>query len=80
VATSFSTCVVVAARVIGIATHYRLDSPRINFQLSKVFCAIHTVPKAYLASSTMDTASFLGVKWPESMVLTNHLLLLPGYK
>ena len=60
----FSTCVEVAARVIGMATHYRLDSPSINFQLSKVFCAIYTVPKAYLASSTMDTGSFLGVKWP----------------
>jgi hypothetical protein len=39
---------------------YCLDGPRISFQLGKVFCAIQTVLKVYLASSTMDTGSFLG--------------------
>jgi len=61
-ATSFSTlcCSGSQGSVIDIEARYGLDGARISLQLGKVFCAIPTVPKTYLASGTMDTGSFLG--------------------
>jgi hypothetical protein len=56
--------VVVRDSSFGIATHYGLDGPGIEFLWeARFFAPVQTGPGAYPASYTMGTGSFPGVKW-----------------
>ena len=56
---------------VGIATRYGLDGPGIEFRWGARFSTpVQTGPGAHLASYTMDTGSFPGVKRPERRI--NH--------
>jgi len=50
---------------VGIAKSYRLDGLRIeSWWVVRFSTPFQTGPGAYLASCTVGTGSFLGVKWP----------------
>jgi hypothetical protein len=64
--------------VVGIATGYGLDGPRIESRWGARFSVpVHTGPGAHPASCTMDTGSFSGVKNGRGVTLTPHPLLVP---
>ena len=64
--------------VVGIATGYRLDGPRIDSRWGARFSApIHPGPGAHSTSCTMGTGSFPGVKSGRAVTLTSHPLLVP---
>ena len=59
--------------VVGIATGYGLDSPRIESRWGARFSApVQTGPGAHPASCTMGTGSFPGVKRGQDVNLTPH--------
>ena len=59
--------------VVSIATHYKLDSLGIlSWWGARFSTAMWTSPGAHLASYTMVTGSFLGIKWPGCGI--NHTL------
>ena len=60
--------------VVGIATGYGLDGPRIEARFS---APVQATPGAYPASCTMGTGSFPGVKSGWGMTLTPLPLLVP---
>jgi hypothetical protein len=63
---------------VGIATDYRLDGPGIESRWRSRFSTpIQTGPRAHLASCTMGTGSFPGVKYGRGVTLTTHPLLVP---
>ena len=56
-------------RSVGTATRYGLDGPAVQSRWGARFSApVQTGPGAHLASYTMDTGSFPGVKRPGSGV------------
>jgi len=76
----FSTYCFRVGRValVGIATDYGLDGPRIESRWGARFSApVQTGPGAHPASCTMGTWSFPGVKRGQSVTLTPHPLLVP---
>jgi len=63
--------------VVGIATGYGLDAPRIESRCGTRFSAlVQTGPEAHPASCTMGTGSFPGVKGGQGVTLTTHTLLV----
>jgi glycerol kinase len=63
---------------VGIATGYGMDVPGIESRRGASFFAhVQTGPGAHLASCTMGTGSFAGVKSGRGVTLTPHLLLVP---
>jgi len=59
--------------VVGIATGYGLDGPGIESRLGARFSApVQTGPGTHLASCTMGTGSFPGVKSGRGVTLTPH--------
>ena len=64
--------------VVGTATGYGLDGPRIESRWGARFSApVQTGPGAYPASCTMGTGSFPGVNSGRGATLTPHPLLVP---
>ena len=64
--------------VVGIATGYGLDGPGIESRWGARFSApVQTGPGAHLASCTMGTGSFPGVKSGRGVTLTPQPLLVP---
>jgi len=64
--------------VVGIATGYGLDGPGIESRWGARFSApVQTSPGAHLASCTMGTGYFLGVKGGRDVTQTPHPLLVP---
>ena len=62
---------------VGIATGYGLDGPGIKSRWGTRFSApVQTGPGACLASCTMGTGSFPGVKSGRGVTLTPHPLLV----
>jgi len=47
-----------------MATHYRLDGPRIDSSWARFSAPVQTGPVAHAAFYNMCTGSFRGVKWP----------------
>ena len=67
--------------VVGIATSYGLDGPRIESRWGVRFSApVQTGRGAHPASCTMDTGSFPGVKSSRGVALTPHTFLVPWSK
>jgi hypothetical protein len=63
--------------VVGIATGYGLDGPGIKARWGARFYApVQTSPGAHLASCTMGTGSFPGVKSGRGVTLTPHPFLV----
>jgi hypothetical protein len=63
---------------VGIATRYGLDGPGIEFRWGARFSApVQTGPGAHLASCTMSTGSFPGVKYGRGVLLITHPHLVP---
>jgi hypothetical protein len=63
---------------VGIAADYGLDGPGIESQWWARFPApVQTGPGAHLASCTMGTGSFPGVKCGRGVLLTTHPVLVP---
>jgi hypothetical protein len=62
---------------VGIATDYGLDGPGSNPGGDEIFRPSRTGPGAHLATCTMGTGSFLGVKYRRGVLLTTHPLLVP---
>ena len=64
--------------VVGIATGYGPDGPGIESRCGARFSApVWVSPGAHLASCTMGTGSFWGVKSGRGVTLTPHPLLVP---
>jgi hypothetical protein len=64
--------------VVGIATGYGLDGPRIESRLGARFSAlVQTGPGAHPAFCTMGTGYFPGVKSGRGVTLTPHPFLVP---
>ena len=62
---------------VGIATDYGLDGPGIGSRWGRDFLPVQTGPGTHLASCTMGTGSFPGVKCGRGVLLTTHPLLAP---
>jgi hypothetical protein len=64
--------------VVGIATGYGLDGPRIESRLGARFSApVQIGPGAHPASCKMGNVSFQGVKSDRGLTLTPQPLLVP---
>jgi hypothetical protein len=64
--------------VVGIATGYGLDEPRIKSRWGARFSApVRTGPEAHRTSCTTGSGSFPGVKSGWGVTLTPHPLLVP---
>jgi len=64
--------------VVGIATGYGLDGPRIESRWEARFSVpVQTDPRAHPVSCKMGTRSFQGVKSGRGVTLTPHALLVP---
>jgi len=64
--------------VVGIATGYGLDGPKIESRWGREFSApVQTNHGAHPASCTMGTGSFPGVKSGRGLTQTPHSLLVP---
>jgi hypothetical protein len=48
--------------VLSTVNHYGLEGPRIESWYRKIFCTLQTGPEAQLASCTIGTTCFMGVK------------------
>jgi hypothetical protein len=63
---------------VGIVADYGVDGPGIESRWGARFSApVQTGPGAHLASCTMDTGSFPGLKCGWGVLLTTHPLLMP---
>jgi hypothetical protein len=66
--------------VVGIATGYGLDGSGIKFRWRRDFPYLsRPAPVVHLASCTMGTGSFSGVKSGRGVTLTPHPLLVQSY-
>jgi hypothetical protein len=64
--------------VVSIASSYGLDGPGIEFRWGARFSApVHSGSGPHLASCTMGTRAFTGVKSGHGVTLTPHPLLVP---
>ena len=62
---------------VGIATELRAGWSGIESRWGRDFPPVQTGPGAHLASCTMGTGSFPGVKCGRGVLLTTHPLLVP---
>jgi hypothetical protein len=62
---------------VGIATKVRAGRSGDRIPVGARFSAVQTGPGAHLASCTMGTGSFPGVKCGWGVLLTTHPLLMP---
>jgi len=70
-------CVFGPGTSVGIATELRTGRSGIESRCGRDFPPVQTIPGAHLASCTIGTVSFPGVKCGRGVLLTTHPLLVP---